>query len=517
MRRNPYNFTGPLHPVEDKPACIYRAKEIETIITGISQGDYWVILGPRQMGKTTLLRQIKHELSVYPCIYIDLEVSPKTGEAFYDWIINVILENFEEQPPADTIDRWKDFGCELNFYNFLKKFRPGKDKRIVLFFDEIEKAPAVQSFLNMWRKIFHERIDHQELKKYALIIAGSVELIPLTIGPTSPFNIARKLYLGNLAEEESGQLIVEPFKELGITVEPGAKAALITETSGHPQLLQHLCYIIIEKFLQQRKNITAVDAENAIRRLFIESDNLRFLHQQIKTDGFLEDLVKRVLQGEKIEYAPLQHLSLSLTGTGPIIRQGSYCAFRNRLYERFLSKVMGKAPAKNEKKEEISGYKTSIYLKGPFDENSIKENEETFLKCLFNPYTVRVNIEWKDTPSKEIALNRTETLIFCYLAYENHKAKRDGLSSSMKNYHLSSVPINNNDQQPEWDIFAEAVNKEGSLFKNSSAPDATIRTSIHNIRKKLEEIGAYDLIPKQQGRGGGYWLEGTVVFCQRDV
>jgi hypothetical protein len=516
MRRNPYNYTGPLHPLEDKPSCIYRTKEIETIITGISQGDYWVILGPRQMGKTTLLRQIKHELSVYPCIYIDLEVSPKTEEAFYDWIINVIVENFDEQPPADAIDRWKDFGCELNFYNFLKKFRPGKEKRIVLFFDEIEKAPAVQSFLNMWRKIYHERIDHKELKKYALIIAGSVELIPLTIGPTSPFNIARKLYLGNLAEEESGQLIVEPFKELGITVEPDAKAMLITETSGHPQLLQHLCYIMIEKFLQQRKNITASDVEDAIRRLFIESDNLRFLHQQIKTDGVLEDLVKRVLEGEKIEYAPLQHLSLSLTGTGPIIRQDNYCAFRNRLYQKFLSKVMGKAPAVNEKKEEVTGYKISIYLKGPVGENSLGENEETFLKCLFNPYRVSVTIEWKDSPPKEMALNRTETLIFCYLAYENHKAKLDGFSSSMKNYHLSSVPSNNNDRQPEWDIFADAVNKEGSLYKNSSAPDATIRTSIHNIRKKLEEIGAYDLIPKQQGRGGGYWLEGTVVFSQRD-
>ncbi|MGD2084865.1 MAG: AAA-like domain-containing protein [Candidatus Aminicenantes bacterium] len=512
MRRNPYNYTGPLHPLEDKPACIYRTKEIEKIITGISQGDYWVILGPRQMGKTTLLRQIKHELSVYPCIYIDLEVSPKTEEAFYDWIINVMLENFEEQPPADTIDRWKDFGFELNFYNFLKKFRPGKDKRIVLFFDEIEKAPAVQSFLNMWRKIFHERIDHQELKKYALVIAGSVELIPLTIGPTSPFNIARKLYLGNLSEEESGQLIVEPFKELGITVDPGAKAALITETSGHPQLLQHLCYIMTEKFLQQKKNITAVDVENAIQRLFIVSDNLRFLHQQIKTDGILEDLVKRVLEGEKIEYAPYQHLSLSLTGTGPIIRESGYCTIRNKLYERFLSKVMGNAPAKNEKKEEVTGYKTSIYLKAAVDENSSAENEEAFLKCLFNPYTVSISIEWTDNPPKKVPLNRTETLIFCYLAYENHQAKQDGFSSSMKNYHLSSVPVNNNDRQPEWDLFVEAVNKEGSLFKNSSSPDATIRTSIHNIRKKLKELGARDLIPKQQGRGGGYWLEGNVIF-----
>ncbi|UCH92838.1 MAG: AAA-like domain-containing protein [Candidatus Aminicenantes bacterium] len=511
MQRNPYNFTGPLHPLEDKPACISRSKEIEKIITGTCQGDYWVILGPRQIGKTTLLRQIKHELSVYPCIYIDLEISPKTEEAFYDWIINIIHENFDEKPAADNINRWKDFGCELNFYNFLKKFRPGKDKKIVLFFDEIEKAPAVQSFLNMWRKIFHERIDHRELNKYALIIAGSVELIPLTIGPTSPFNIAKKLYLDSLSKEESEQLIDEPFKELGISVEPGAREKLITETSGHPQLLQHICYILAEQLLGQRKSITAGDVEHAIERLFIESDNLRFLNQQIKTDETLEELVRRVLDGEEIEYAPYQHLSLSLKGTGPVVRQGSYCAIRNRLYERFLSKVIGKASLKNNKKQEPRGYKTSIYLKEAFDEGSIVENEE-FLKCLFNPYAVSITIEWQGSPPRELGFNRTEKLIFCYLVYENHKARRDGFSSSMKNYHLSSVPLNNNDRQPEWDIFADAMNKEGSLFKNSTAPDATIRTSIHNIRKKLEGIGAYDLIPRQHGRGGGYWLEGTVTF-----
>jgi hypothetical protein len=271
-----------------------------------------------------------------------------------------------------------------------------------------------------------------------------------------------------------------------------------------------------EHSLEQKKKISEVDLENAIDKLFIESDNLRFLNRQIKNDKILEDLVKRILEGEKIEYAPYQHLSLSLAGTGPIIRHGSSCAIRNRLYERFLSTVMVNAPAKNDKNQEITGYQTTIYLK-EYDENSAESGNEVFLKWLFSPYTVSIAIEWKDNHSRELSLNRTEKLIFCYLAYQNYKAGKEGFLSSMKNYHLSSVPQNNSDQQPEWDFFAEAVNKEGSLYKNSTAPDATIRTTIHKIRHKLEEMGAYDLIPKQQGRGGGYWLEGAVIFCQRDT
>ncbi len=509
MQKNPYKFTGPLDPVGHKNVCVFRSKEINEVIEGIMQGEYWTILGPRQIGKTTLLRQIRNELSAFPSIYINLEVSPETDEAFYDWIMNILLENFNEKPTADMAGRWKEFGYDLNFYHFLKNFTPGKHKKIILFLDEIEKASAIKPFLKIWRKIYHDRMDRQELKKYVLVIAGAVDLVPLTLGPTSPFNIARKLFLSNLTKEESEELIGKPFNKLGVKIEPKAKEKIITQTSGHPQLLQHICYILVEIFLEEGKSITIGDVEEVIDKLFTKNDVLKTLGRQVETDKAIRNLVRRVLKGEKIDYAPYQHFSMS--GAGPIVEQGHYCKIRNNIYERFLKKFIraGSLPLTPSKE-----YITSIYLKEKFDGKEIKEKEGIFLNCLFDPNNVSITIAWNDTPPKEINLNRTEKLIFCYLAYQKYKARIVGVLSSIKKYHFSSVPKKNRKQIPEWDILVKEVNKESTLYKEAASSDMTIRNALFKIRKKLEEIDAHDLIPKLTGRGDGYWLKGTVIFTK---
>ena len=346
MPKNMYNFTGPLDPREHRLVCNNRSKEIDKVKTGLLNGDYWVILGPRQIGKTTFLYQVKNELSEYPSVYVDLSISPEEDEAFYRFITAAIREGFtEQQVTNETTVKENDMGYQMNFYNFLKNFRPGKDKKIILFFDEIEKTPSVSSFLNTWRKVFHERMDHHELKKYALVIAGSVDLIPLTIGPTSPFNIARKLYLDNLSERESGELIDEPFEELGLKITEEGREKIIAQTSGHPQLLQHLCHALVERAWEERKEITAADVENAIEeKLYIESDNLKTLEQQISEDATLKDLVTRLLNEEEVRYT--RYHNYSLAGIGPIVNHGQYCAIRNEIYREFLYRQINPDPQK---------------------------------------------------------------------------------------------------------------------------------------------------------------------------
>ena len=70
-------------------------------------------------------------------------------------------------------------------------------------FDEIGRVPYVKSFLGLWRKVFHDRKYHRELEKYAVIISGAEDLIELTYGPTSPFNISKIKILSNLVREET--------------------------------------------------------------------------------------------------------------------------------------------------------------------------------------------------------------------------------------------------------------------------------------------------------------------------
>lgn len=249
-----------------------------------------------------------------------------------------MLEACFEESLSATAASGKKLGYDVYFYEFLKTFRPGKDKKIVLLFDKIENVPSIESFLKLWRKIFHDRFDQPELKKYSLAITGAVDLITLTIGPTSPFNISKKMQLTNLTEEESEQLIDVPFKELGIKIQPKAKKELITQTSGHPQILQHICYILVKKAFEEMRCISIEDIEAAIEKLFNNNEILKILYNQIKANKELEKIIKRVMNGKKVKYNTYPHQAFSLEGAGPIVNNNNYCEIRSKLYKRYLKK-----------------------------------------------------------------------------------------------------------------------------------------------------------------------------------
>jgi hypothetical protein len=334
MPKNPYKYTGPLDPVEDRSVCISRSKETNKVIEGILQGDYWTILGPTQIGKTTFLLYIKQELKNYKCIYLDFQVSPSNEAEFYNRVINIICEELGEKPQTDIFERGELSGYDVVFYDLMRSLVSKTDKKIILLFDEIEDIPSIKTFLKIWRKVYHERYQRPELKRLALVVVGTAELIPLTIGPTSPFNIARKLYLSNLTAKESEQLIVKPLKNLQIDIAQEAVQKIIDQTSGHPQLLQHTCHLLVEQTPEEGRNISEVDVEYTIETLFHQNDNLITLVQQLDGDKTLKYLIKRVITGEEVRY--LSHEKYSLSGVGPIIENNHFCAIRSKLYEKFI-------------------------------------------------------------------------------------------------------------------------------------------------------------------------------------
>jgi len=530
LNRNPYKFIGPLDPVEDILVCMPREKDKNRVVSGVLNGDYWTILGPRQIGKTTFLRQLMGELSAFYCIYINFEVSPKDDEKFYKWIIERISEAIPHTQEGDEDEKWKHFGPELHFLNFLEKFQPKEDKRIIFFFDDMEKAHCVRSFLHLWRKVFHERYHRPELKKYGVITAGKVDLGSLSIGETSPFNISRKLELTNLPDYDAEKLIEGPFKKCQVKMDTCAKEKFLDQVSGHPQLMQHLCYILVEYSWEEKTVLTSDDIENTIKRLFFENDNLKALEKEFRTNKILENLSRQILEGRTKDF--IAYRDLSITGTGPVIPMGHYCSIRNKIYERVIQNLLkeethpvivktqheqaGVVSSSSIKQDHI--YMTTVFLAAVPGPECQGEAEKKFLKQLFDVIGVRIRVKKDLAVIKEVMLNRTEKLVFCYLVYQNYKACQSGITASMRRYHLSSVPRNNSKQKPEWDIFADAVNLEGNLNRNSSEPDGTIRAAVFSIRKKLKSIGCEDLIPRQTPGGGeGYWLKGEVEFLQNEL
>ncbi len=338
---NPYKYMEPLDPVTDGLICIPRQEQLEMVVNGVINNDeFWAVLGPRQIGKTTFLRQIEKEYPDARYIYFNFEISPETTNSFYQWVKKQFIEKIPHEAVEEQKKDNKGYPPEFNFLNFLEKFRPKqRDKKIVLLFDEIEKIPSVASFLHLWRKLYHDRYDKEQLNQYGIVITGSAIPLKLSKGSLSPFNISQTIYLNDLSEEDSRKLIEKPFDLLGISIDEKAKKKLISYLGGHPQILQQSCFFLVNQAVNRRKTINEKDISEVFNHLLIKNSVIDILIQDIKTNHPLKNLLLDILTGKEKKY--FLYKEFSIGGAGPIIEdRNSFCKIRNKILEDCLRDLL---------------------------------------------------------------------------------------------------------------------------------------------------------------------------------
>lgn len=341
MTKNPYKYTGPLDPVEDSLVCIPRQEDVLRVVDGIKRGDYWIVLGPLNIGKTTFLRQIPQAYPDGYYLYLNFSSSPKDEENFYSWITREFLNNIPHDSKYEKSLRKIDSQPGLAFFDFLKHFKAKKEKKIILLCDDVENVFLLKSFLSLWRNVFHERYHHKELNKFATILAGTKDLRNLTFGISSPFNIAETLYLEDFSDEETESLVEKPFKQLNIKIDVNAKKKLLHRLGGHPQLLQQSCYLLVQRALDKddKPVLTGKDVDDALDDLMVNNSLLKALEQEVEENKELRILIRDILAGKIKKFHPYREFSIA--GTGPIYNDSkSNCAIRNSIYETFLKELL---------------------------------------------------------------------------------------------------------------------------------------------------------------------------------
>lgn len=333
MSYNPFKYNQALDPVKDRLVCLPREQEANQVITGIIQGDYWAILGPARIGKTTLLRLIRKNFPHAYYLYFDFRTTHANEADFYLWLMKTFEKEIPSIPPKRKARNQGDFSPSLGFMQFLEDFRPKvQTQKIVLMVDNVEGLPYVNGFLKLWRKIYQKKDQSESVSRYSIIAAGSKDLISLSLGHTSPFNVADKLFLKDFSNSQSEQLVDEPLHELNIKIDQQAKHRLLSEINGHPQLLQHACYILVNRATRQNKNLTVQDITDVVNILLNENSVLLKLREELKENTDLRELVKDVLNGEMKKFLPYKELSIS--GVGAVIEFDDHCVIRNELYKK---------------------------------------------------------------------------------------------------------------------------------------------------------------------------------------
>jgi len=266
----------------------------------------------------------------------------------------------------------------------------------------------------------------------------------------------------------------------------------------------------VEKALSNNKYITTSDVENAIEILFVESDNLSSLANEITSDKILMELIEKILSKEEVPYLPYKKYSIA--GTGPIVQQKKICALRNKIYEDFIENIIDHTISYKDAEDEPD-YLTKIFLKDISKNTLLNESHEKLLKYLFSSDFIEIEITMNGIKLPCLDLEIKERMIFCYLAYKKYQAIKKGFLDWKKiplgcEFRLSSN-VENNKGHAEWEILEDSFSSRRITIYNE-----IIRTWVLSIRQKLKIIGADDLIPKEIGRGKGYLIKGKVEFAE---
>lgn len=229
-----------------------RRAEIERILT--SYHSEFCILGPRKIGKTSLLGEIKAVIDKSRArdqiaVHVDAQ-SSKTLKNFQRAIYGSFEARTSDLLPYEEIDYDEDF-----FTSFTDRLLllSTKGYRVTFLVDEIDEIlkcadrDAVESFL---RSTANRRLARFVVFGYTTLNRR------IKNGTSAIYNLFERITLGPLDLPAAFQLINDPMTDLGVRFEsPQLPKTIIDLCSSIPWLIQYMCNMLLESIhgMKQRE------------------------------------------------------------------------------------------------------------------------------------------------------------------------------------------------------------------------------------------------------------------------
>ncbi|HEX2993359.1 MAG TPA: AAA-like domain-containing protein [Anaerolineales bacterium] len=334
-------YHGPL-PADSR---LFRGRQKELnkllrICLGVEQS-YAIVYGGHQMGKTSLLMRLEHDLSIKGVRSCRVDFQGFAREAT-PRVFNHIFRTITGRLSIETGIR--EVNDAAQFTAFLRQaVECIAPKRFTLMLEEMGALlPETQYVLaNAIRANFTNRYmdNYRPLDQLTVVLAGGVELRDLAVMEASPLdNICEQIYLSDLSEEDAIGLIRD-----GLELDDTAWAetlgqAVYAQVKGFPYLTQRIGAKLDEEIKTGKQDATE-RVERAVEEILAEDSLLVHLHKALKDHGLGPAL--QTLLEEPVPYTRIANELVHLELLGLIVEASNYWVVRNMLLKRALTMWSG--------------------------------------------------------------------------------------------------------------------------------------------------------------------------------
>ncbi len=215
-------------------------------------GHYFTIWGPRQTGKTWLMRQAEKKINLLHQKQFDshtFSLGVLRGEDFdpvihkgrrcLPWAFRDLIK--DKLPGNPEIATWQNFSKLFSKNEGLWKCP------LILFIDEADTAPA--AFLDLLAGQFRELyLDRKNNFLHGLALIGVRAVLGAESERGSPFNIQRSLHVPNFIQDEVNDLFKQYQDESGQKIAPEVVNRVYDVTRGQPGLVCWFGELLTEKY-----------------------------------------------------------------------------------------------------------------------------------------------------------------------------------------------------------------------------------------------------------------------------
>lgn len=331
-----YTTNGPV----DDGFRIKRSEEdgIRELI--VNDGPYVPLCCGRQMGKTTLMYQIRDRLQAddFGTAYLYLgNMSDLSSARFYEVICDELFKQLANccesniaRPNARIVTDQPAF---VDFMEWIAT-KTGRCNKIVIMLDEVGGVPRefASSFWGGLRSIFTRRGVFRRLR---FVLAGELDLSYLATSNNSPLiNVCVTPFveLSDFTNNNVAELV-----EAGLPGCDSISDSVYGWTSGHPYLTQKLCTLIATDKTAHPEDWSDASIKDRIDKLVTmyfqnrEDSNLLHLENCLNQKPNYRKRIQRIMTDGSVGSTPM-YRELAILGVVKLGTDHQY-RIRNRLYE----------------------------------------------------------------------------------------------------------------------------------------------------------------------------------------